>query len=169
MEVVDRIASSMIPKRAPSKYLSTLGLNPDLYGPFWTAVTLIFTIAVSGNLANYLQHANKDFHWHYNFHLVSSASICIMLYICLVPLAIWSVLKYSVSSSQENLEEEVCLHIYTILRALETYYHFSGELHTKFIITCMSLWIFFGSLHSSYCFVDNSSKIEKILKVMLKS
>lgn len=107
MEVVDRIATSMIPKRAPSKYLSHLSLNPDLYGPFWIAVTLIFTIAVSGNLANYLQHANKDFHWHYNFHLVSSASICIMMYICLTPLIIWSVLKYSVTlaESAENPDE----------------------------------------------------------------
>lgn len=40
--VVDRIASSMIPKRAPTNYLkSHIGLNPDLYGPFWIMVTLV--------------------------------------------------------------------------------------------------------------------------------
>lgn len=40
--VVDRIATSMIPKRAPGNYLrSHIGLNPDLYGPFWIIMTLV--------------------------------------------------------------------------------------------------------------------------------
>lgn len=40
--VIDRIASSMIPKRAPPNYLkSHIGLNPDLYGPFWISITLV--------------------------------------------------------------------------------------------------------------------------------
>jgi hypothetical protein len=101
MDVVQRLVFSMIPKRAPAGYLkSHLGLNPDLYGPFWVTMTLIFTIAISGNLANYLQHT-KDFHWHYNFHLVSVASTCIIMYVCMMPAIIWGVLKWSV-----NLEDE---------------------------------------------------------------
>lgn len=40
--VLDRIASSMIPKRAPVNYLKQhIGTNPDLYGPFWIVVTLV--------------------------------------------------------------------------------------------------------------------------------
>lgn len=40
--VVDRIFTSMIPKRAPGNYLkSHIGLNPDLYGPFWIVITLV--------------------------------------------------------------------------------------------------------------------------------
>lgn len=40
--VLDRIASSMIPKRAPVNYLKQhIGDNPDLYGPFWIVVTLV--------------------------------------------------------------------------------------------------------------------------------
>lgn len=40
--VVDRIFTSMIPKRAPGNYLKAhIGLNPDLYGPFWIVVTLV--------------------------------------------------------------------------------------------------------------------------------
>ncbi|KAG5672163.1 hypothetical protein PVAND_002316 [Polypedilum vanderplanki] len=100
-EVVERIVNSMYPKRATASYLKTnLGVNPDLYGPFWIATTLIFTIAISGNLADFLQ--KDDFKWHYNFHLVSYASTCIILYVCLMPFVIWSVLKYSVDLSDDS-------------------------------------------------------------------
>lgn len=104
MEVVDRVASSMIPNRAPTQYLKThLGVNPDLYGPFWTVVTLIFTIGISGNLAKFFQHDHtSDFIWHYNFHLVGSASSCIVFYICVMPIAIWSVLKWSVNLNDDT-------------------------------------------------------------------
>lgn len=40
--VLDRIATSMIPQRAPGNYLKVeIGENPDLYGPFWITVTLV--------------------------------------------------------------------------------------------------------------------------------
>lgn len=103
-DVVERIANSMIPNRATSTYLkSKLEVNPDLYGPFWITTTLIFTIAISGNLANFFQHDhNSPFHWHYNFHLVSYASTCIILYVSIMPFLIWSVLKYSVDLSDDE-------------------------------------------------------------------
>jgi hypothetical protein len=128
MEVVNRIATSMIYKRAHSNYLRNnignfldlnliiglikgfkfnlwfiLGVNPDLYGPFWITLTLIFTIAISGNLANFMHHDhNSTYHWKYNFHLVSYAATCLILYVCLLPMVIWSVLKWSVNTSDES-------------------------------------------------------------------
>lgn len=121
MEVVDRIVTSLIPNRAPSSYLKThlvriwnlistvsdssfflQGVNPDLYGPFWVTLTLIFTIGISGNLARFFQHDHaSEFVWHYNFHLVSYASTCLIMYVCIMPLAIWSVLKWSVHPSAD--------------------------------------------------------------------
>lgn len=65
------------------------------------SLTLVFTIAVSGNLSSYLQHASKNFHWHYNFHLVSYASTTIIMYVCLVPIILWSLLKWSIKSAEE--------------------------------------------------------------------
>lgn len=109
MEVVDRLASSVIPKRAPSTYLKThLGLNPDLYGPFWVTVTLIFTIGISGNLARFFQHDHSsEFRYHYNFHMIASASTAIILYVCVMPVAIWGVLKWSVNPDDDaNLDLE---------------------------------------------------------------
>lgn len=44
--VLERIANSMIPKRAPTNYLkSIIGQNPDLYGPFWITTTLVIFYA----------------------------------------------------------------------------------------------------------------------------
>ena len=37
------------------KLVESLHPNPDLYGPFWLAVTLILSTAISGNIANVLE------------------------------------------------------------------------------------------------------------------
>ncbi|XP_034490145.1 protein YIPF1 [Drosophila innubila] len=94
--VMERIVNSMIPKRAAANYLRmNIGENPDLYGPFWITITLIFSIAISGNIASYLQQANEKYHWHYNFHLVSYAATCIFLYANILPAILWALFKYS--------------------------------------------------------------------------
>ena len=36
-------------------FISGLHGKPDLYGPFWVAVTLCFSTAICGNLANFIQ------------------------------------------------------------------------------------------------------------------
>jgi len=119
----------MIPKRAPMNYLkSVIGLNPDFYGPFWIVVTLvrvyilfiyffyslnnlykfsqIFSIAISGNLASYLQNANNKFHWHYNFHLVSYAATTIIMYSLFIPFSLWGALKWSLIPVDSEFETE---------------------------------------------------------------
>uniref|UniRef100_A0A034W9N0 Protein YIPF n=1 Tax=Bactrocera dorsalis TaxID=27457 RepID=A0A034W9N0_BACDO len=105
--VIERIVNSMIPKRAGGNYLrSSIGQNPDLYGPFWITVTLIFSIAISGNIASYLQHANDNYHWRYNFHLVSYAATCIFIYANLFPIALWALFKYSLKPITDDVETE---------------------------------------------------------------
>lgn len=71
-------------------------------------MTLIFTIGISGNLAAFFQHDHaSEFQWHYNFHLVSYASTCIIMYVCVMPVAIWSILKWSVNLNDDtNLDLE---------------------------------------------------------------
>lgn len=105
MMVVDRIATSIIPKRAPFDYLKlNIGTNPDLYGPIWIVITLIFTIAISGNIASYLHNAGNH-HWRYNFSLVYAAATVIILYTTFVPLALWAFLKWSARADDLELEE----------------------------------------------------------------
>ena len=40
---------------------------PDFYGPFWVCVTLIFSIAISGNLADFFESLGADTDWEYDF------------------------------------------------------------------------------------------------------
>ncbi|ENN70727.1 hypothetical protein HUJ04_011555 [Dendroctonus ponderosae] len=122
-DVLERILASVTPKwdNSLKHHLRT---KPDLYGPFWICVTLIFTIAISGNVANYLQHASTKYHWKYDFHLVSYAATTICLYVTLVPLTLWGLLKYtSITSDIEELEQDsvtpgalelVCIYGYSL-------------------------------------------------------
>jgi len=114
-QVMKRIMWSMIPN-PKSNFLSTyIRPNPDLYGPFWICATLIFTTAISGNLANYLQRANAgNYVWKYDFHKVSIAATVIFVYASLVPLALWVTLWYRKSEAKYTLLEVLCIYGYSL-------------------------------------------------------
>ncbi|OWF48880.1 protein YIPF1-like [Mizuhopecten yessoensis] len=91
-QVLNRILGSMVP-RPGSNYLKThIQPNPDLYGPFWICTTLIFTTAIAGNLANYLQSGGKEYEWRYDFHKVTFAAAAIFSYWWLVPTGLFAFL-----------------------------------------------------------------------------
>ena len=74
--VKDRVLYSMVPLPGKSFLQHHIRPKPDLYGPFWVCVTLVFSIAISGNMATYLQksfEADEDHpvNWHYDFHKVT--------------------------------------------------------------------------------------------------
>lgn len=104
-DVVERIMCSLIPKKH-NLVINRIKLKPDLYGPLWISITLVFAIAISGNIASYFQHINEKTHWKYNFHLVSYAATAIYTYIALIPIALWAALKWSTDTTIE-LDEEV--------------------------------------------------------------
>lgn len=105
-DVVERIKRSMFPHGSDNYLISHIRPNPDLYGPFWICITLVFSIAVSGNVANYLQTANSNkYLWRYEFHIVSRAATCIFLYAWLLPFTLWGALKWTTSS--RDTEEEL--------------------------------------------------------------
>lgn len=91
--------------------------KPDLYGPFWISVTLIFSIAISGNIANYLQHSASEYQWKYDFHMVSIAATTIFLYVILVPFILWALLKYSISPVEdiEGIDDELTTGVLEII------------------------------------------------------
>ncbi|XP_026751729.2 protein YIPF2 [Galleria mellonella] len=107
-DVVERIISSVLPQKVTPNYFDErIKGKPDLYGPIWISVTLIFTIAVSGNIASYLNNANKTVHWRYDFHIVSYAATAIFCYVWVVPLALWAALKWStIANSQDEMETQ---------------------------------------------------------------
>ena len=72
-DVRNRIMYSMVPVPGKSFLQHHIRPRPDLYGPFWICVTLVFSIAISGNLADFLQKSvdpEQSIKWHYDFHKV---------------------------------------------------------------------------------------------------
>lgn len=115
-DVLRRLLWSAVPQFSGSSYLEKhIRPNPDLYGPIWIGLTLVVTTSVSSNVASYLETAgqNKDF-WHTDYTRVSFASTAIMVYMFLVPLVLWAVLKYRQVESRYSLLETLCLYGYSL-------------------------------------------------------
>ncbi|GFG28349.1 hypothetical protein Cfor_07763 [Coptotermes formosanus] len=114
--VLERIMWSMIPRPGVSYLQHYIKPKPDLYGPFWICVTLVFTIAISGNLANYLQVAGtRSYHWRYDFHVVTYAATAIFSYAWLVPVALWGVLKWcGRQETKLSFLEILCVYGYSL-------------------------------------------------------
>lgn len=102
-DVLERIKGALIPTYGVNYLQRYIRAKPDVYGPFWICLTLVFSIAISGNVANYIQvAADHDYHWKYNFHAVSSAATAIFSYAWLLPLILWAFVKYKEPQVTKN-------------------------------------------------------------------
>ncbi|NXS38897.1 YIPF1 protein, partial [Pomatostomus ruficeps] len=124
-QVLDRIKGSVFP--VPGKNFVRLYIrsNPDLYGPFWICATLVFTIAVSGNLSNFFIHLGKPtYHYVPEFRKVSIAATTIYAYAWLVPLALWSFLMWRNTKVMNIVSysflEIVCVYGYSLFIYIPT-------------------------------------------------
>lgn len=52
--MLERIIAGMVPRLGVS-LVDKLSPNPDLYGPFWLAMTLTLSLALSSNLSRLIQ------------------------------------------------------------------------------------------------------------------
>ena len=97
----------MIPHGVDNYLISCIRPKPDLYGPFWVCLTLTFAIAISGNIADYVQTAGNS-QWKYDFHMASYAATFIFSYAWLIPLILWGAIKWSKSAGQTtNTDNEL--------------------------------------------------------------
>ncbi|CAF9911896.1 hypothetical protein IMSHALPRED_010624 [Imshaugia aleurites] len=99
-EVLRRCTSSLYP-RAP--FLDILDGNPDLYGPFWIATTLVFILFITATISQYLSR-NHDIHFEYNFALLSGAAGLIYGYTGFVPVGLWALLRWFGAESATLVE-----------------------------------------------------------------
>lgn len=60
VQVQNRIINSLIPRFNSNFIIDHIQPIPDLYGPFWISITLIFSIAIFGNFAHYIQGATDS-------------------------------------------------------------------------------------------------------------
>ncbi|XP_016119697.1 protein YIPF2-like, partial [Sinocyclocheilus grahami] len=80
-EVLDRIMGSVIPLPGRNFVKHHIRNNPDLYGPFWICVTLVFSLAISGDLYTFLINmGDPGYHYRPQFNRASIAAVTVFLY-----------------------------------------------------------------------------------------
>jgi len=117
-DVKERIMAGMIPRPGKSFFSDVIKKNPDLWGPFWICTTLVVSVAVTGNLASYIQTAysgDKNFTWHYDFGKVSAAATAVFSYAWLVPAAIYGFLWWTSQLASLTFLELICLYGYSLV------------------------------------------------------
>ncbi|KAF2093339.1 Yip1-domain-containing protein [Rhizodiscina lignyota] len=99
-EVLRRCYAAIFPR---ANFLDVLDGNPDLYGPFWIATTVVMILFVTGTINDYLAYQGKD-HFPYDFRLLSGGAGLIYGYTAVIPIGLWATLKWFGSESANLLE-----------------------------------------------------------------
>ncbi|TNM98457.1 hypothetical protein fugu_014703 [Takifugu bimaculatus] len=130
--VKERIIGSMVPWPRKNFIRVYLRQNPDLYGPFWICTTLVFAIAISGNISKFLVNLGKpNYLYTPEFRKVTIACNS-HLHLCLVG--------------------ATCPVGFLVLEKQQGH-----ELSIVFLYgNCVCLWIFPCHLHSSRGLMDSS-------------
>ncbi|XP_034046048.1 protein YIPF2 [Thalassophryne amazonica] len=125
MQVLDRVKGSMLPLPGRNFVKHFLRNNPDLYGPFWICVTLVFSVTISGNLSTFLSKmGNSSYHYRPQFHRVTIAAFVIFLYAWLVPIGLWGFLTWRQGGERQirgySFLETVCVYGYSLFIYIPT-------------------------------------------------
>ncbi|THH03471.1 hypothetical protein EW146_g10437 [Bondarzewia mesenterica] len=91
--VLSRCLTTLYPL-SPNYTSAHLTPSPDLYGPFWTLTTLIFTLFVTSSLASSITSYLSYEPVTYDFALLSVAVGLVYAYGIGVPILLWGVLRY---------------------------------------------------------------------------
>ena len=76
-DVLTRILGSMTPTFNDSYLMNKIRPNPDLYGPFWISISLIFTIAIAGNILSFAKNFGQPYNWQTDFHKSNYRYFCV--------------------------------------------------------------------------------------------
>ncbi|KAI1127196.1 hypothetical protein F5Y10DRAFT_243366 [Nemania abortiva] len=86
-----------------ANFLDVLEGNPDLYGPFWIATTVILILFLGGTISQYLASKGAG-PFAYDFELLSGAAGLIYGYTLVIPVVLYGALRYFGSESANLLE-----------------------------------------------------------------
>lgn len=101
-EVMLKVTGSLTPTFNQNYFLNRIRPNPDLYGPFWITMSLVFSIAISGNFVSFMQNFGSDFKWHTDFHKVTSSAAVIITYWWLVPTGLYALQRWRQNQEMET-------------------------------------------------------------------
>lgn len=114
-DVLRRLVGSMVPRPRLNYLQTTIRPNPDLYGPLWVAVTLIFTTGVCGNFSSFTASLiDKNMHYTFSFKKVTLAATVIFCYWWLLPTALRLVFWWRKSRSNVTFLESICIYGYSL-------------------------------------------------------
>ncbi|KAK9477992.1 hypothetical protein V1514DRAFT_332547 [Lipomyces japonicus] len=105
-DVFQRCIYSLYPRNS---FIDAVGDNPDLYGPFWIASTVIVVLFFSSTIAGAIASHVAGVRYEYNFGLLSAAAGLMYGYTFVVPIVLWAVLKWYKSEHAKLLE---CITLY---------------------------------------------------------
>lgn len=100
--------------------------RPDIYGPFWISVTLIFSVAIFSNLVNFINFknelnkhnetdSNKNIeNWHYSMSELNLATSAIIFQVIFLPTIIWFTFWFRGCTRYYTLIETMCAYGYSI-------------------------------------------------------
>ncbi|GAM23762.1 hypothetical protein SAMD00019534_069370 [Acytostelium subglobosum LB1] len=108
VEVGHRLVRSMMPFKF--SFFHHIRENPDLYGPWWTTITLIFVISVTANLNEYIGSNHSS--WEVDFKKLVYSTIAILGYAFAIPLILWALFKWM--KLQLRLLDMVCIYGYAL-------------------------------------------------------
>ena len=98
--VLSRCWAALYPR---ANFLDVLEGNPDLYGPFWIATTVVFILFLGGTISQYLAVRGTS-SFAYDFTLLSGAAGLIYGYTLAIPVILFLALRYFGSESANLLE-----------------------------------------------------------------
>ncbi|KAL9943262.1 Protein yipf2 [Verticillium nonalfalfae] len=98
--VLSRCWAALYPR---ANFLDVLEGNPDLYGPFWIATTVVLILFLGGTISAYLADTG-DHPFAYDFKLLSGAAGLIYGYTLFIPVGLFLALRYFGSESANLLE-----------------------------------------------------------------
>lgn len=111
--VLERLMHACIPS-PNSNYIEKLKPIPDFYGPLWVCITLIFSTAISGNMADWFATLGKDTNWEYDFKKVSIAGTVIFSYVTVIPALLSGYLWWRKSVAEIKLADTLSLYGYCL-------------------------------------------------------
>ena len=97
-------------------FVDHLNDNPDLYGPFWIASTLVFVSAAAANTAGYIAHHQESSgdYWYYDVDKVGGSMAIFYGYVGIVGMMLWAAMKYFKGTGSPSLATIWCVYGYAL-------------------------------------------------------
>jgi len=127
----DKATATTLPVLQPQQTAISSGKGPDLYGPIWLTMTLVFFVAVTSNISLYIHHTKKnksivideggeaaEEEWDYDINQLLHATWIFYSFTLGIPTLLYFLLRLVGSgngSSSLGLVELICLYGYSLV------------------------------------------------------